>query len=306
MSDFLMRLSDLRVAVRSMHDRIERQCADYLLPSSGFEQDAMNADIAVAITPGDIAHERELATQEGSSDDYLETLAVFRRIAEQLPALHRVVFHGATISFAGRAWLFTAPSGTGKTTHIRLWREVYGDRVGIINGDKPILHIGAGLGGATLGNAGLGNATLGSANPDKATLDKATPDIADKTTLGKPGEPDKPDKPDNPDPTDTPRSCETIAYGTPWAGKENWQANTSAPLGGICVVTRGTDNVCSRIGVEQALPLIARQTYMPADLLAVADTLELLDVLLRTVPIYLLRCTISPDAVRASHDAMIH
>ena len=265
-----MSLAGLRVAVRSMHDRIERQCADYLLPSRGFWQDSVNADIAVAITPGDIAYERELATQEGSSDDYLETLAVFRRIAERLPALHRVVFHGATISFAGRAWLFTAPSGTGKTTHIRLWREVYGERVGIINGDKPILHIGANL--------------------DKLNLDKA-----DRIGAGR----------IEPDPAGAASSVETIAYGTPWAGKENWQTNTSALLGGICVVTRGTDNVCSRIGVEQALPLIARQTYMPDDLLAAADTLELLDVLLRTVPIYLLRCTISPDAVRASHDAMI-
>ncbi len=33
-----------------------------------------------------------------------------------------------------------APSGTGKSTHARLWREVYGDRVTMINDDKPLIR----------------------------------------------------------------------------------------------------------------------------------------------------------------------
>lgn len=32
-------------------------------------------------------------------------------------------------------------SGTGKSTHIRLWRRMIGSDVGIVNGDKPILQI---------------------------------------------------------------------------------------------------------------------------------------------------------------------
>ena len=45
----------------------------------------------------------------------------------------------------GAAYLFTAPSGTGKSTHTRLWREVFGDRVWMINDDKPMLRISENL-----------------------------------------------------------------------------------------------------------------------------------------------------------------
>ena len=34
------------------------------------------------------------------------------------------------------------PSGTGKSTHSRLWREYFGDRVTMINDDKPFIRIG--------------------------------------------------------------------------------------------------------------------------------------------------------------------
>ena len=37
--------------------------------------------------------------------------------------------------------MFTAPSGTGKSTHARLWREAFGERVVMINDDKPLLLV---------------------------------------------------------------------------------------------------------------------------------------------------------------------
>ena len=40
----------------------------------------------------------------------------------------------------GEAYLFTAPSGTGKSTHTRLWREMLGERAVMINDDKPIVR----------------------------------------------------------------------------------------------------------------------------------------------------------------------
>ena len=49
--------------------------------------------------------------------------------------------HGAVIAVGQKAWLFTAPSGTGKTTHIRLWLEnIPGSYV--VNGDKPLIRMG--------------------------------------------------------------------------------------------------------------------------------------------------------------------
>ena len=52
-----------------------------------------------------------------------------------------VVFHGASMLWNGRVYLFSAPSGTGKTTQIRLWQRLFPTEMTILNGDKPILDI---------------------------------------------------------------------------------------------------------------------------------------------------------------------
>lgn len=70
-----------------------------------------------------------------------ELLSLHREVAENMPRFDRLVCHGALIEAEGKGILFTAPSGTGKTTHVRLWKQWGGDRVRIINGDKPILSV---------------------------------------------------------------------------------------------------------------------------------------------------------------------
>lgn len=47
--------------------------------------------------------------------------------------------HGSIVEHDGRAVVFTASSGGGKSTHSELWRTYFGDR--IINGDKAFLRI---------------------------------------------------------------------------------------------------------------------------------------------------------------------
>lgn len=74
-------------------------------------------------------------------DAYLETLAVQRKIAEALFARDTLLFHGSVIAVDGQGYLFTAKSGTGKSTHTRLWREVFGERAVMINDDKPFLRM---------------------------------------------------------------------------------------------------------------------------------------------------------------------
>lgn len=61
-------------------------------------------------------------------------------IGEQLPMHDRILTHGVAISCDGKGFIFTAPSGTGKSTHAFLWQQLLGeDRVTVINGDKPII-----------------------------------------------------------------------------------------------------------------------------------------------------------------------
>lgn len=51
------------------------------------------------------------------------------------------VLHGASYLWHNRAYIFSAPSGTGKTTQLRLWKELSGEEVTVLNGDKPILEV---------------------------------------------------------------------------------------------------------------------------------------------------------------------
>ncbi len=51
------------------------------------------------------------------------------------------MFQGSAGAVDGEAYLFPAPSGTGKSPHARLWREAFGDRAVMINDDKPLLRV---------------------------------------------------------------------------------------------------------------------------------------------------------------------
>lgn len=50
-----------------------------------------------------------------------------------------VVFHCSYIAKDGKAILFTAPSGTGKSTQAELWRELRGAE--IVNGDRAVIRV---------------------------------------------------------------------------------------------------------------------------------------------------------------------
>ena len=107
-------------------------------------------EISVVVNDRDIAFERQQSEREDRiegrlprsfSDDYLAFIAVQRKIAEELFCYDTLLFHGSVVAVDGVGYLFTAKSGTGKSTHTRLWREVFGDRAVMVNDDKPFLKI---------------------------------------------------------------------------------------------------------------------------------------------------------------------
>lgn len=51
-----------------------------------------------------------------------------------------IVIHSSSLAYMGKGILFTAPSGTGKTTHVGLWEERFGNSVSIINDDTPVIR----------------------------------------------------------------------------------------------------------------------------------------------------------------------
>ncbi len=51
-----------------------------------------------------------------------------------------MVLHSSALSYKGNGVIFSAPSGTGKSTHTRLWRETFGDSITMVNDDSPVLR----------------------------------------------------------------------------------------------------------------------------------------------------------------------
>lgn len=52
-----------------------------------------------------------------------------------------MLVHSSALVYDGGAYLFSAGSGVGKSTHTRLWQQAFGDKVRIINDDKPVVRI---------------------------------------------------------------------------------------------------------------------------------------------------------------------
>ncbi len=72
----------------------------------------------------------------------LEFFAIQRQIISRLSSHGILLFHSSAICVDGRTYIFTAPSGTGKSTHSRLWRELLKDHdVVMVNDDKPFLKV---------------------------------------------------------------------------------------------------------------------------------------------------------------------
>ena len=138
----LYKFADINISICSINSEIHDLCKDY--------QTEGTAEISVKIKKTDIEKERIRSINDDNqkgiphrqfSDDYLETLAVYRQIAEKMPFFNVVLFHGSAISVDGQGYLFTAKSGTGKSTHTRLWRELLGERAVMVNDDKPLIRI---------------------------------------------------------------------------------------------------------------------------------------------------------------------
>ena len=130
------------IEIESVHEEIHKLCRDYRYTG--------DIDFSVKTTQSAIDFEREKSIAEDKkegipvrkfSDSYLETLAVYRQIAENMIESDTLLFHGSVVSVDGTGYLFTAKSGTGKSTHTRLWREYFGERAVMVNDDKPLLEV---------------------------------------------------------------------------------------------------------------------------------------------------------------------
>ncbi len=154
-----------------------------------------------------------------------------------------IVLHSSSVVVDGKAYLFSAPSGTGKSTHTKLWLEKFGDKAFILNDDKPAIRI----------------------------LDDGI-----------------------------------YAYGTPWCGSSNISTNAKAKLQGICFLKRDESNWIKRMDIKEASIRMLHGCAIPLKLnnIEVLQEIDIINKLIRTIPIYEMGCTPTEQAVDVAYNIM--
>lgn len=126
-----IRIAGLVIDVKNKYEYFNEFAKEFLCSGE--------ADFTVEVP--DEVMQRVISENPDFPDGYLESLEIYRIICRKILDYDAMLMHCAAVAVDGEAYLFTALSGTGKTTHINLWREKFGDRFLVINGDKPILRI---------------------------------------------------------------------------------------------------------------------------------------------------------------------
>lgn len=130
------RIAGMNIAVEPRYEYTEKTLTDYAVGDSDY-------DLFVKVTDEMIAYEQELNVKIHGCEmnpALCESVAVLRVICDDI--IHRGGFflHCSCLKYKGKAIIFTAPSGTGKSTHAALWKEHFGDAVEMINDDKPLVR----------------------------------------------------------------------------------------------------------------------------------------------------------------------
>ncbi|MDQ2087364.1 hypothetical protein RBH29_13105 [Herbivorax sp. ANBcel31] len=152
--------------------------------------------------------------------------------------------HSSAVSLDNKAFLFSAPCGTGKSTHTELWRQYFGkDRTFIINDDKPAIRL----------------------------IDDVF-----------------------------------YVYGTPWSGKNNLHSNVKVPLEAIVFIEQSKENRVELLSDREAVKMLISQSLRPfsSNINGMGNLLNIIDILLKKIPVYRLRCNISMEAVELIYNTV--
>ncbi len=152
---FTYKIADVIFDVDIRYKQTYNLMTDYLADTNE------KPDFLITTCDEDIAREKELAPYD-TADYCYEFTSVYRKFIYQLMENYDAFFfHCSAISIENQGIMFTAQSGTGKSTHRNLWLKKFGDKVTVINDDKPVIRKIDGLyyiyGTPWMGKEGMGN-----------------------------------------------------------------------------------------------------------------------------------------------------
>ena len=99
-------------------------------------------DFSISVTDKDVEYEKEIDKKNNYKVNIgtYESYAIYRKIVDKVIPRDIFLIHGATIAVDNHAILFSAPSKTGKTTHIKKWLQNINGAY-VVNGDKPLIKM---------------------------------------------------------------------------------------------------------------------------------------------------------------------
>lgn len=205
--------------------------------SKEYKADFPDDEVQIIVDVKDefIKYQMEKAPYLNEADhEYIWTCEAFYR---ELLKHDGMMLHSSCVEKDGFAYLFSARSGTGKSTHTHLWlKNLEGTR--IINDDKPALVLENGR---------------------------------------------------------------WYACGTPFSGKTDENIDTKVLVRAIIFLHRSETNSVKRLSPPQAVNLLLEQTINPADRELAEKMLDLVDRLLRDVPVFSLGCNMDDEAATVAY-----
>ena len=122
-------IADIVIELEAKHPYVSSLVEEYKTDlQTDFYVDATDAEI------------KDAEIRYSEPDYAAESIAIYSKIADLIPRYDAILMHGAAIAEKDNAYLITAPSGVGKTTHVNNWLASFGEEVHILNGDKPIIR----------------------------------------------------------------------------------------------------------------------------------------------------------------------
>ncbi|MBR5321941.1 MAG: hypothetical protein IKU48_00140 [Clostridia bacterium] len=131
----IYKIADIFVEMTPCHDRLKKNAEKYLYTGNDVPENVMKVEISDEILKMKNEEHSYLSAEDC---EYIFFGACF---AVRILKYNGFVLHSSAISYNGNAYLFSANSGTGKSTHTGFWQDVFGkENVTFINDDKPAIR----------------------------------------------------------------------------------------------------------------------------------------------------------------------
>ncbi|MBO5712850.1 MAG: hypothetical protein J6R88_01435 [Clostridia bacterium] len=129
---FNVKIADVIIGVNYKYDYTFKVFSDYIVSNE------LTPAFTVNVTDEMIEFERKV--NEKFPPSLVENIAVFRYIAKEVIKNYNcILFHSSAIAYDDNAFLFTAKSGTGKSTHVKMLANA-DSKISYVNDDKPFIR----------------------------------------------------------------------------------------------------------------------------------------------------------------------